>query len=92
MGIYPNLAIMRFSHICVFRQPCETSQAEAGWFPISFLLSGMLSGFSHAGYSLTSDQIFSHIFCNCMASQPHNSVGEAQILRSLGRFSHILDT
>lgn len=41
MGNYPNLANEVFTYLCVFRQPCEPSQAEAGWFPISFLLSGL---------------------------------------------------
>lgn len=60
--------------------------------PTSAFGSYMLSGFFHGEYSLTVDQIFSHIFCNHMASQPRDSADEAQILCSLGRFSHILDT
>lgn len=103
MGIYPILAIMRFSHICIFTDSLGNSEFLMKYFrlrqdrqtfpdPTSAFGSYMLSGFFHAGYSLTADQIFSHIFCNHMASQPHDSVDETQILCSLGRFSHILDT
>lgn len=103
MGICPILAIMRFSHICnLFRQPGNSEflikhfrlrqDHQTFLDPISAFQSYMLSGFFHAGYSWTADQIFSHIFCNYMASQPHDSAYEAQIVCSLGRFSHILDT
>lgn len=54
-------------------------------FPIITLFthrSYIVNLFFHDGYSLTADQIFSHIFCNCMASQFYDSPDEAQILHS----------
>lgn len=91
-----------FTYLYLFRQPGNSEflikhfrlRQDHQIFPDPISAFGfyMPSGFSRAGYSLTTDQIFSHIFCSHMASQPHDSADEAQILCSLGRFSHILDT
>lgn len=79
----PELLIKHFK----LRQAHQT-------FPDSTSASGsyILNVFFHDGCSLTADEIFSHISCNCTAAQPCDSADEAQSLHSAGRFSHILGT